>query len=662
MKKYFILAVFVIQICMPLLSQIYPCGAPYPQCINNYDLNAGVLTSTWMNYNGPSSEVADWWVSHGDPIVMNFNAPNSGGRSIEMMSHQPQGQGVQSEGIFTCFDFEQGETYQVCFWVKNSTGANLGELRVYANSNLSQPPSWPISYAIPTFTTAELIDNSYTYDPFPQMKFVSVTYTPSQDYNQLWFYPYMANDKILGQEYGVIIDDIRVNKVSKTSGYNPTISATSNTVNGCNSSTISINNLPANGEVFWSPAAGLSSTTGATVVAEPCVTTTYTATVTGDAICPDCFRQTLQFTINVNTGITQNDLINNTPNITCGATISLDFIGAPNCPVTYEWKDPSGNTVSTLPNLSLAGATYAHSGTWELHITYPNGCVEILSTQVTVANCCTLTADFSFNNTNNPVDFTDITTGSGAIQSWHWDFGDGTTSTVQNPQHSYAVPGTYYVCLSIVMSDGTETCCDRICKMVTVTASPQPCSVKADFTFSGPHGTAQEMYFNSTSTGNGILCNYEWNFNGTIITTTNPSPRYAFGSPGTYTVCLRVWNCVYDVNGNLINICDDQICKQVFVPGVANKTGPITSVEDVGKETYKVNVYPNPATSEVYVDIEGIDNPKVNIITIQGVKVGDAKKVSDLKYKLDISRLAAGIYFVNVEGDNRRQVIKFFKE
>lgn len=43
----------------------------------------------------------------------------------------------------------------------------------------------------------------------------------------------------------------------------------------------------------------------------------------------------------------------------------------------------------------------------------------------------------------------------GAITSWKWDFGDGTTSTEQHPQHAYAKPGNYVVILDVTGSDGT---------------------------------------------------------------------------------------------------------------------------------------------------------------------------------------------------------------
>lgn len=45
----------------------------------------------------------------------------------------------------------------------------------------------------------------------------------------------------------------------------------------------------------------------------------------------------------------------------------------------------------------------------------------------------------------------------GEITSWSWDFGDGQTSTVQNPQHSYAAAGNYTVSLTVTGGEGTDT-------------------------------------------------------------------------------------------------------------------------------------------------------------------------------------------------------------
>ena len=39
-----------------------------------------------------------------------------------------------------------------------------------------------------------------------------------------------------------------------------------------------------------------------------------------------------------------------------------------------------------------------------------------------------------------------LTTGN--VSSWAWDFGDGTTSTLQNPSHTFGAAGTYSVTLT----------------------------------------------------------------------------------------------------------------------------------------------------------------------------------------------------------------------
>ena len=53
-------------------------------------------------------------------------------------------------------------------------------------------------------------------------------------------------------------------------------------------------------------------------------------------------------------------------------------------------------------------------------------------------------------------DFTDLSTG-GAITSWSWDFGDATTSTAQNPGHTYTAAGTYTVSLTVTGPGGADT-------------------------------------------------------------------------------------------------------------------------------------------------------------------------------------------------------------
>jgi PKD repeat protein len=67
-------------------------------------------------------------------------------------------------------------------------------------------------------------------------------------------------------------------------------------------------------------------------------------------------------------------------------------------------------------------------------------------------------ANFSATPTTGPaplsVKFNDTSTGQ--ITAWAWNFGDGTTSTAQNPTKSYANPGTYSVSLTATAANGTK--------------------------------------------------------------------------------------------------------------------------------------------------------------------------------------------------------------
>jgi len=61
---------------------------------------------------------------------------------------------------------------------------------------------------------------------------------------------------------------------------------------------------------------------------------------------------------------------------------------------------------------------------------------------------------FTDQSTNDPTD-------------WMWDFGDGTTSTMQNPTHSYAEGGTYNVCLTAGNEFGSNEVCKEVSLVVT---------------------------------------------------------------------------------------------------------------------------------------------------------------------------------------------------
>jgi uncharacterized membrane protein len=89
-----------------------------------------------------------------------------------------------------------------------------------------------------------------------------------------------------------------------------------------------------------------------------------------------------------------------------------------------------------------------------------------------------LRASFTFNPASpaegQSIQFTDTSTGGPT--SWAWDFGDGGTSTAQNPGHAFATSGSRTVTLTVMNNSGSSSA-DRT---VTVGAS----ALTASFTFS----------------------------------------------------------------------------------------------------------------------------------------------------------------------------------
>ncbi|HEY4798576.1 MAG TPA: PKD domain-containing protein, partial [Bacteroidia bacterium] len=115
--------------------------------------------------------------------------------------------------------------------------------------------------------------------------------------------------------------------------------------------------------------------------------------------------------------------------------------------------------------------------------------------------------------------------------SWNWDFGDGATSTVKNPSHTYTASGTYSVCLSTTNPCGG----DAYCQTVTVNNCPSPV---ANF-FSNITG-GLTVNFSDASTGSPTT--WTWVFGDASPVSNLQNPTHTYSASGTYTVCLTASN------------------------------------------------------------------------------------------------------------------------
>lgn len=136
--------------------------------------------------------------------------------------------------------------------------------------------------------------------------------------------------------------------------------------------------------------------------------------------------------------------------------------------ISWDYQFGDGNS----SNLQNPVHTYTASGNYEVSLftTDSSGCTYLYSEIINVQYYEELHANFSYIvDPGNPLLFHFTDNSSGNIITWNWDFGDGTTSGLQNPSHQYQTEGQYNVCLT-VYSCYDPQCGDSICKTVNAQA------------------------------------------------------------------------------------------------------------------------------------------------------------------------------------------------
>ena len=129
------------------------------------------------------------------------------------------------------------------------------------------------------------------------------------------------------------------------------------------------------------------------------------------------------------------------------------------------------------------------------------------------------------------VQFTDQTVGS--VLAHLWDFGDGVTSTLTNPQHIYDVTGVFSVTLTVTGSVASNT---RVkAAFLTVNEAPPPVAAFS----ASPTSGQPPLVVQFTDQSSGVVNSWSWDF-GDGVNSTLPSPTHTYSITGTLTVSLTV--------------------------------------------------------------------------------------------------------------------------
>jgi PKD repeat protein len=266
--------------------------------------------------------------------------------------------------------------------------------------------------------------------------------------------------------------------------------------------------------------------------------------------------------------------------------------------VAWLWNfgDPAsgaGNTSSVQNSTHVFTAAGIY--TVCLYITTSDGCTSHSCQQIH-AGSSPCEAGFTYHADSlhaTEIHFTDTSTPHSLITSWNWSFGDGSASSVENPDHLYPIYGIYTVCLTISTSNG---CSSTICDSIVVGGSP-PANCENNFTYTSAlltltfHGTTSSAYPTT----------YTWQMGDPAGTVLNGKDvTFTYPAQGAYNVTLVTIDSVS---------CQWNRTKQVYAHSTCDLNGHVY----MGIHT----------VDHGWIDLIKVDSNNVMTI-VQGKEIGDS--------------------------------------
>lgn len=308
---------------------------------------------------------------------------------------------------------------------------------------------------------------------------------------------------------------------------------------------------------------------------------------------------------------------------------------------SYYWDFGDGFTAWGNP----VSTSYLSPGTYTVTLTvnYPGGVVRTSTTTITVYPPPTVSfyASDTVVCACNPITFTSTTIpGTPGSVTNTWDFGDGSTSTLASPSHTYCTPGYYNITLVAINSQGCEA---RLTRPAYIHVVPRPVvSISAGTTyFCTPPATTT---FTSTVSGTAPFT-YSWDF-GDGGTSASGSPSHTYTATGTYTVRL----VVTDAGG-----CSDTATMTIVVDNIrAGFSGPDSACANT-PVTFTDTSSAHTSASWTYGDGgSGAGDPGAHTYTAAGtyvvtLTVSDGPCTATITHTIHISAPAASFTITPAE-------------
>ncbi|HVS50435.1 MAG TPA: PKD domain-containing protein, partial [Candidatus Dormibacteraeota bacterium] len=233
-------------------------------------------------------------------------------------------------------------------------------------------------------------------------------------------------------------------------------------------------------------------------------------------------------------------------NTAADAPAAISFTGSVaggTAPYIFAWTFGDGTTATT----QNPSHTYTAAGTYSVNLTVTDNVgrsAAASSPTITINNALTVVASAANTAGRTPlaVDFTSTPSGGRQPYVYAWTFGDGGTSTLQNPGHTYSAGGTYSADLTVTDANGATSIAPTLAirAIGPLTASVNAARAIGDAPFTPP--------LSAPATGGQAPYTYSWDL-GDGTSSTAQSPNHAYTVAGTYTATVTV----SDASGQVIH-------------------------------------------------------------------------------------------------------------
>ena len=208
-----------------------------------------------------------------------------------------------------------------------------------------------------------------------------------------------------------------------------------------------------------------------------------------------------------------------------------------------------------------------------------------------------------------------------APNAWSWDFGDGNTSTLQNPIHTFEEAGEYNVTLEAANDIGLS---------VLSFIVDAPLSGFTTLEATGDLVSGEPILFSGVFEGDGIL---NWDFgDGTTLQTDLPQVEHTYAVDGIYEVSVS----------SSADVCNPESTISVN----------IGSLSATGSDELDFLIYPNPSNGDFVIETpDGVRLVDVAMYDALGRRVSvDQFTIHDRQVRLSITNPEPGMYLLLLTG------------